>query len=416
MLNASVSPKAKPRRRSTTCPPEAPLSGGRAQARITCAPQVVRDSLVRVHRGIDFLKVNFWLSWGAPDFLNIMHHMKGMLQDTEDEQVACFKSKGLTWNLQRTGTRKFSYVLKSGDVTLLFSPREPKGNLPNFRVEIGSLTSQTALYQTLNDVRHWLERHDAEFIKERVAEVHLAADFIGIDIKQLGVENPDRWIHRSHLFDSHHEHKKLTGISVGKSDFALRIYDKVTELKRSENKQEVFRDLWKVDAFDQHPVTRVEYQLRRPVLKQFNHLEYCNSIDTVKNLLFGLRAIWKYATGDWSRFTATTVDRLNKNQSRAIDSEFWAVVRSVVWVGVEELRREKAIKHKDIDALRKQARGIFMSIASFFVQEPEDIDRIVSCSAQFLERDLREYFENRPAFIKKMLAKRNEAVLDTVPF
>jgi len=422
MLQTSVpsSKKTRIRRPSPSPAPEMPVfsgpgTGPRSQAGITC-DRIVANKLIRVHRGVDFLKVNYWLQWHEFNFLEIMDHMKRMLQDTEDEQVAVFRSKGLEWNLQRTGTSKFIYRLKSGDVTLLFNRREPKGNIPNFRLEIGSLTAQTCLLQTVNDIRHWLERQGAEFQKERVAEVHLAADFIGLDLKTLNIEDQDRWIQRSHSFAPFYEHRKLTGISMGKGDFMLRIYDKVTELKKSENKQEIFRDLWKVKDFNEHPVTRVEYQLRRPVLKEFNHLEYCNGIDTVKQLFFGLRAVWKYATTDWSRFMATMIDRDNKHQSRALYSDFWNIVRAVAWTGLDELRREKPTKHKDIEALRKQARGILMSVAAFFVSSSEDIDQIVSHSQECIEKDLREFFEDRSKFIKRMNKKRNEILLDTVPF
>jgi len=421
MLQTSVESRKKTRRRSAASVDSAtvvstePGTGSGSQAGITCDRQLVKN-LVRVHRGVDFLKVNYWLQWHEFNFLEIMDHMKRMLQDTDEEQVAIFRSKGLEWNLKRTGTSKFKYILKSGDVTLLFNRREPKGNIPNFRLEIGSLTAQTCLLQTVNDIRHWLERQGAEFQKERVAEVHLAADFIGLDIKTIGIEDQERWIQRSNSFSPYYEHRKLTGISMGKGDFMLRVYDKVTELKRTENKQEIFRDLWKVKDFNEYPVTRVEYQLRRPVLKEFNHLEYCNGIDTVKQLFFGLRAVWKYATTDWSRFMATMIDRDNRNQSRAIYSDFWSIVRAVAWTGIEELRREKKTKHKDIEALRKQARGILMSVAAFFVTSSEDIDQIVSHSQELIENDLREFFEDRAKFIKRMDKKRNEIILDTVPF
>lgn len=420
MIQPTAEPRKKTTRRSPSSGsvPDGPGSqskGPRSQARITC-DRTVANSLIRVHRGVDFLKVNFWLQWHSYSFLDILDGMKRMLQDTEDEQVAVFRSKGLEWNLQRTGTSKFNYRLKAGDVTLLFNRRLPDGNIPNLRLEIGSLTAQSCLFQTINDIKHWLERESAEFQKERVAEVHLAADFIGLDIKTLNIEDQDRWIQRSHSFCPYYEHRKLTGVSMGKGDFMLRVYDKVTELKRAEHKQEVFRDLWKVSVFNEHPVTRVEYQLRRPVLKEFNHLEFCNGIDTVKQLIFGLRALWKYATTDWARFMSTVIDRANKHQSRSFYSEFWNIVRSVVWTGIDELRREKKTKHKNIDALRKQARGILMSIAAFFVSSSEDIDNIVLYSQDQIERDLREFFEDRSKFIKRMEQKRNEVILDTVPF
>jgi hypothetical protein len=387
----------------------------RSQTGITC-DRVLATELERVHRGIDFVKVNFQVTWDDYTFLDTIDWIKRKIQETDDSEMEAFICKGLHWNVQRTGTTKFSYRLKSGDVTILLSRREPKGHMPNLRLEIGSLSAQTCLLQIVTDVKHWLERQQANFVTEQVAEVHLAADFIGLAIQTLDIENQDRWIQRSHSFAPYYLHRRLTGISMGKGDFMLRVYDKVTELKRAEHKQEVFRELWKVDSFNQFPVTRVEYQLRRPVLKQFNHKEYCNGIDTVKQLLFGLSALWKYATEDWAKFMSTIVDRDNNHQSRAVYSEFWQIVRSVVWTGLVELNREVPTKHKNLDALRKQARGILMSIVAFFIESPEDIDAIVNQSQEFIEQDLRELFEDEANFIKRMMKKRNEVLLDTIPF
>lgn len=395
--------------------PHNPQRAG-SQTGITCEP-IVATSPVRVHRSIDFLKISYWLIWHENEFLNILEFMKKKLQETEDEQVAVFRSKELEWNLQRTGTAKFSYRLTAGDVTLLFSRRTSKGTIPNFRLEIGSLTSQTWLLPTISDIRLWLENEGAEFEKEQVAEVHLAADFIGMDLKALKIEDQDRWVQRSHSFAPYYEYRKLTGISMGKGNFMLRIYDKVTELKRAANKQEVFTDLWQVTTYNEQPVTRVEFQFRRPVLKEFNHLEYCNPIDTVKHLFFGVRALWKYATTEWVRFMADKIDRDNKHQGRGCCAEFWQMVQNVDWQGLEELRREKTSLHKDIVALRKQARGFCMSIAASAVLNVEDINEVIKYSQDAIEKELRDlYGDNRTKFIQRMKKKRNEIIVDTVPF
>ncbi len=418
MLQPTPIPRKKRIKKTENPPasrPDSQSSGPRSQTGITC-DRILAKELIRVHRGIDFLKVNYQVTWDDFTFLDTIDWIKKKLQETDDTEMEAFISKGLHWNVQRTGTSKFTYRLKSGDVTILMSRREAKGNMPNLRLEIGSLSAQTCLFQIVNDVRHWLERQQANFVKEQVAEVHLAADFIGLALQTLDIENQDRWIQRSHTFAPYYLHRRLTGISLGKGDFMLRVYDKVTELKRAEHKQEVFRELWKVPVFDAHPVTRVEFQLRRPVLKQFNHKEYCNGIDTVKQLLFGLRALWKYATEDWAKFMTTMVDRDNNHQSRAVYADFWIIVRSVVWTGLMDLNRESPIKHKDIDALRKQARGILMSIAAFFIEQPEDIDAIVEHSQHLIEEDLREFFRDESKFIKRMAKKRNEILLDTIPF
>ena len=243
-------------------------------------------------------------------------------------------------------------------LTLLFNRREALRQCPEFSSRDRFSHFSTELYQTVKNIKHWMERKHAHFMKEQVSEVHLAADFIGVDIRTLDIANQDRWIHRPHDFDPHYKYRKLTGVSIGKGDMMLRIYDKVKELKGQEHKQEVFVDLWQVKTYDEHPVTRVEYQLRRPVLKEFQHLEFCNGVHTVKNFLFAIKALWAYCTTDWACFCKTIIDRKNNNQSKAKISEFWEVVRAVVWTGLHEMRREKPTKHKNIDALRKQARGI----------------------------------------------------------
>ena len=415
MLHPAVSSRKTSRKKSTrqsTSTTGAAAEVVRSQARISCDRILVK----RVHQSVDFLKVSFWIQWEDSKFLDPLDWLKKRLQSTDDEEVCVFKDCGLDWNLMRTGTNKFNYRLRSGDVTLLFNRREHYGNIPNFRIEIGSLTSQTALYQTIVNIKHWLERKHAVFMKEQVSEVHLAADFIGVDITTLDIANQDRWIQRAHDFDPHYKYRKLTGVSVGKGDIMLRVYDKVKELKGQEHKQEVFCDLWQLSSYDEHPVTRVEYQLRRPVLKEFQHLEFCNGVHTVKNFLFAIKALWSYCTTYWATFTKSTIDRKNNNQSKAKCSDFWKHVRAVVWIGMHEMRREKPVKHKNIEALRKQARGIFMSIAAFFISDPDAIDSIVEQSQTFLEQDLREFYKEESKFIRKMTQKRNEVLLDTVPF
>ena len=66
------------------------------------------------------------------------------------------------------------------------------------------------------------------------------------------------------------------------------------------------------------------------------------------------------------------------------------------------------MKHKDIDMLRKQARGILMSVCASLEVEPDDIDKIVYLCQDMIEEDLHRFFENQKAFIDKMTAKRNE--------
>ena len=263
--------------------------------------------------------------------------------------------------------------------------------------------------------------------------MHLAADFIGTDIKTVDLCDQNKWIakardfnphdrlpvHRGHKtepeedpdhieFNPHFTNRKFTGVDMGKGNLMLRIYDKVTELKRSRatHKQQVFSEIWGLTRFDEQSVTRVEYQLRRPKLREFADEEN-QRIDTVSDLLHSLRSIWHYLTTEWTRHTENPVNR-NHHQSRSKVSEFWQKVQAVVWSGVFGYVRNHPTKHKDIVMLRKQIRGMLMSVCASLEVSPDDIDRIVFLCKEVIEEDLHAFFENEKAFIDKMLTKRNE--------
>ncbi len=190
----------------------------------------------------------------------------------------------------------------------------------------------------------------------------------------------------------------------------LNIYDKVTELKttHSAHKQQIFAEIWGLESFKDQPVTRVEYRIRRPNLREFADTDKKHKIDTVQDLINSLRSLWQYLTVNWTKHTEKDVDR-NHHQSRAKASEFWKKVRSVVWSGVFGLIRNRPVTHKDVVMLRKQACGILMSVCACFDVRSDDIDKIVYLAQEFIEDDLHQLFKDQEAFIKKMKIKRNEA-------
>jgi len=394
----NVKPKPKPSKEVIS-----KLGEKGPQTRITCGPTVVQQDLLRVHRGLDMLKVSFWVEWYDETLLDDLDRRKRELQTTDFDSEVFIKEHYWEWNLLRSGTKHFNYRLVSGDVKLMINRRKAEGTVPTVRLEIGSLSAQANCFTIYEQVVFFLESHGAKIVKEHISEVHLAADFIGLDIKKLYVESRDNWIARSTTFSVFFKHWKLTGVSIGKGDLMMRIYDKVLELGHAGHKQEVFAELWGVEKYNDLPVTRVEYQLRRATLRQFSG--EVGTINTVKDLLFALKSLWNYCTQDWSRFTETIVNR-NHNQSKAKISEFWEAVQSVVWTGVHEFQRGKVIAHKDIDALRKQARGILMSICAAFGMDSGDIKTITDVAHVIIETDLQEFFKDQEEFIKRMDKKK----------
>ncbi len=163
--------------------------------------------------------------------------------------------------------------------------------------------------------------------KEIVSEVHLAADIIGLDINDLTIHDQEYWISQVKDFNVYRHARKITGITIGKGKTMLRIYDKVHELQYSTYKQETCSEIWKTENYNNRPVTRVEFQIRREILKDIKLSPYdSRGIDTFQDLGNALQSIWAYCAQQWSRHNLTHIDHENNHQSRAELSEFWKIV------------------------------------------------------------------------------------------
>ncbi len=99
----------------------------------------------------------------------------------------------------------------------------------------------------------------------------------------------------------------------GKSPIQLRIYNKGLEVKQGGIKL-WFLDLWKRESTDN--IWRIEFQVRRPALKQFG----INSLDDLKEKQAGL---WGYLTTKW--FSLRLPD--NDKSERKTIHPFWSVVQ-----------------------------------------------------------------------------------------
>ncbi len=399
-----------------------------ANTGITLAPQVVSPELpllsfpdfpdVRVYCGVDFFKVSYWVDWLDSSFLDLLEMKKVLLQATEMETcVPLFLDCGFDWNLYRTGTRFFKYRLRCGDVTLLLSDRDSEDTVPSIRLEIGSLTSQTKLRETLRDIEVFLQTVAGAYVaREQVSEIHLAADFIGLDIKTLRLWDVTRWVTRAREFSNHFPQLRFSGCTLGKGDLVLRCYDKGRELSRpgQEHKQQVFCQLWGMRKYDEQPVCRVEYQIRSEKIKQFRNDDLPNGVSTPEQVLSALGSLWRYFTARWARFMDSPVDRSNKNQCHQDISSFWAMVSSLQWVDVLQVTRVNVVLRKDIDSLVKQTVGCLMSVVAAYTDDVFDFDSINSTARELISSEFLEFQEDRKdEFVKRMQRKRNEALFDS---
>ncbi len=251
------------------------------------------------------------------------------------------------------------------------------------------------------------------FCKERVSEPHLTVDAIGVDIKDIPVDRQDHWITRAHTFSAHCKHKKLTGVSIGSGDLMLRIYDKVEELQNSKHKVDTFLDVWGLPDLDEAQVVRVEFQLRRSILKEFKIAGKAHPINTLEDLNNCLSSIWSYLINEWARLSDKPVDRDHNHQQRAKIHDFWQLLNDADFKGSEIAIRSTVNPICDLPSLRLQMAGIGMTIAAALGRASDDIESIIAFSQGALEATIRKLFTNRKDFIKRMDRKYNRL---SIPF
>ncbi len=400
----------------------------RGASRIPCPSPVVTNKKNTVEQpfsfmaGLDFLKVSLWLDWETPDFLRTLHDFKEEFQDEQlSTPYAAERSldlgAGMKFNMQRTGAGKYTYVLKSGDVTLMFSNHKSTAPFPNCRIEIGSMSCWSPGWKYLFDrILSVLRFEGGTPRQQKVSEFHITADLFGLDYTTTHFDDYRRWICKASKWGMYGEDHTPNYFSYGKGDRMIRVYNKSAELASSEDssKSSFFRELWANSCGGQAPeyVTRIEFQFRRAGFKDdFN-------INTVGQLEEHLNAVWQHSVNDWCRFTAapiTDADRKNKNHQRYENDALWDFVRSVQFSAsaVLHIERKKKVRHVNVDSLRKIASGCFLSICGVQGMTSDDVEGHIAYCCNLIHHQFHEkYKENRNEYMRKIETKYNRAYVN----
>lgn len=151
---------------------------------------------------------------------------------------------------------------------------------------------------------------------EKVSRADLCADFV--PCQPLRQWPNDSWVTRAKRRTPHYEGDRFTGWSIGKGGMSARLYDKLFELVTISRKDYLLT-LWQQTGWQiDEPVWRLEFQLRRAVLKEMG-------IGSVDDLLGNLAAIWAYGSEKWLLLKVPNTD--DSNQSRWPLHPLWALLQ-----------------------------------------------------------------------------------------
>jgi len=372
-------------------------ASARGQARISCPPQIVT--------GLDKLEVTLWLSCEDRELYSKLSRMKKDCQalDLPLIPINFGDKKIFNWNLKRTGTKQYGFVLQSGDITLQLSTRDHESNYANCRIEIGSISCQEHSIRIYDRLIQWLELYGLKREKELVSRVDLAVDLIGANIQELDVFNRRKWICRATKMGLYMEGYDFSGMMLGKGSICLRIYNKTLELRNNKTKQDFFQSLWKCEK--DIPVTRVEFQFRREIMKEMKI-----QMDTVAELEKNVDSLWQYASKKWARLASQSIDQKNNNQKRAEISEIWTRIQGALFSFPQMANiREKKTLTKNLLALRDQARGCILNLAAAVGHDEDDFYGIIQTCSEAISNDLAAFMSDRyNDYIKLFKIRRNQ--------
>lgn len=322
----------------------------------------------------------------------------------EDSALFQFgESYNFSFSISRTGIKWYQYVLRSADITICFSTRNSENPLPNMSIQIGSISCQENIIETIKIMKNWFKYHNIKIIEEKVSRIDLCAD-LDIHIDDTGITDLKRKITRAEKWSIYGKDDSINMISFGKGSLMLRVYDKIQEMydKMAEHKEAFFRNIWG----EVQNITRVEFQVRRDIVRQiFPRKSDFSTIWKFREKL------WEYLTEDWFRHAEKPVDRKNKHQSRASVSEFWSTVqRAFTEESKKPVARKKKRPHINISALVKQAIGCLLTVTAGMGHHLDCKNSLYDTIHDVIYSNIAEIFD-KPGFEKDYYKRMSEAIV-----
>ena len=231
------------------------------------------------------------------------------------------------------GSNPFAYVLKDNwfriSIAKLGNTQTP---LAYVQVSSHLLTSKSVDRAT-NVLSSIINSLSSPSDTPNVSRVDLCVDFI--TDYPLDTITDIEWVTKAKEMHRHVIQRYFSGWSIGsRKKMSARLYDKTLEMKK--NPRPYLERLWKDAGWDGiQPVWRLEFELRRDLLREFSVV----SIDDLNGHLAGL---WEYSTYDWLRLAIPNPK--DKTQSRWLTTNLWTTLQSVQWSGVLKLSRTLAEK------------------------------------------------------------------------
>lgn len=287
-------------------------------------------------------------------FLEKFKQLKENAQETGVEKTIFINDVALT--VHRTGKRLYPYRLSCDDFIIFFMDKESKTNPPVFVHFLSGYIWSFGLAGAYQNFITWFKSMSDSHIRNQVSRVDICVDTDSVTFKQIdtkGVITRARKKEDCFVSGEYTNGRRFSGFRIGIGGPLLaRIYNKSLEIQKSGKvwfKQIWLEKGWKEDK----EVWRVEFQLRREVLKEF-------SINSIEDLLEKESGLWAYLTHEWLTIRQPSQD----NVSRWKLKRKWRIIQQAgLDYEASPLTRE-LVKQGNMKQLLDQGAGILLSIAA----------------------------------------------------
>jgi len=347
---AKTGPPAPSGRRRAQALTPAGARGSGSKPSITDPYSCIPVGFKALRNGIDSL----YLSYSGrlnPDWKQKLDDLKLKAQSEEEGEQALAQAQigSHIFEVKGRGARLFPYVLVDNCFHIQLSSGKSEA-VPMAYVQVSSeYLSSVGPEQAEADLRWVLNTLGLVNDVGSVSRCDPYVDFVcDIPIDQF-IESD--WIYRAHVFSKYWHRRALSGFSIGLGgNLSARLYDKTLELITKSFKF-YLHDLWAQAGWRRdQKVWRMEFQVRRPVLKEL-------AINTLAELLADLPGLWMYLTVDWLRLTIP--NPLDQTQTRWPNHPLWDAISGVYAVPLDQpsLKRFTPARLPFMERLYEQGLG-----------------------------------------------------------
>lgn len=330
-----------------------------------------------VYSGVDTLVVGYKVSHINDVVLEVLERARNVYRESGPHVIdVCGKKFEIS-----AGRVPYRYTLVNNDISVRVARAVRADATPEIMVEYRSHFLLLGVAQVTNQVREWLDRL-CTIISDAVSRIDICGDFAGADeyFQTLQQKNIiGKYVNEYDFAECHKRHRQITGYRFGSSDMMVRIYNKTVEMKV--HAKEYWADVWLENGADPDVhVWRVEFQLRREKIKQFQ-------VSSIFEVIAVLGDIWRYMSQEWFTVRSRTNDT---NPSRWPIARWWRTVVDVVarfgsMTGVVRMleKRKAATARRLVPGLAGYLTS-FAAAAGLAISELGGV--VAECAAYAIER------------------------------